>query len=90
MIVEKLMMPYLLSSHHSMVHATLLISQIFIIIFIDPDNPCQSLADSLEKSKCEGVNNAYYAMMIVHAISLIFDFTIVWAQIGQPQTLHSD
>jgi len=45
MIVEKLMMPYYLVSHHTLVHATLLVLYLSVFFIIDYTDECTNFTD---------------------------------------------
>ncbi len=79
MIVEKLMMPYYLVSHHTIVHATLLILYLSVLL-IDSDNDCENSPEDKKKS-CEVLNRTYYYMIGMHAGCFFLHSLIKYSEI---------
>jgi hypothetical protein len=75
MIVEKLMMPYFLVSHHTLVHATLLVLYLSVFLIIDNEDDCSSFPAAKRKS-CENLNKTYNFMIWMHAGCFFLHFLI--------------
>ena len=80
MIVEKLMMPYQLVSHHTIVHATLLVLYICVLILVDIEDDCE-IQPIANKENCESLNTTYNYMIGMHACCFCLHFFIKFVEI---------
>ena len=77
MIVEKLMMPYVLASHHVTIHFAMLLSLITQII-IDTNQQKQEKADWLFPNENEEVSQCYCLFLIIHPVVIFIELVSKW------------